>query len=244
VSKAKVSKAKSSRKSHKYSKCKISPPDPHDCTWIDLPEKYDTGEDRGENWQQCSDNQWCDECIKGYHEVCNSISNEISSITGINASLDEVARSKLLTKLSEQFNGSKRYEEYNEMIKKIKSILDGYKRCNEYRQNVYGSCFRNTKDQTSIMDKRHFAHYERMLSIKTDLEKLNNKIKDKAKIIKLSKDQNPSTPPTPQIRSLTTPKKILRGNELEQTSSVIFVYGKVNKQKGKKGQIKRSTKHS
>ncbi len=199
----------------------------------------------GENWQQCSDNQWCDECIKGYHEVCNSISIQISNITGISASLDEMARSKLLTKLSEQFNGSKRYSEYNEMIKKIKSILDGYKRCNEYRQNVYRSCFRNTKDKTSIMDKRHLAHYERMLSIKTDLEQMKKNInKAKEKVIKLSKDQNPSTPPTPQIRSLTTPKKILYGNELEQTSSITFVYGKVNKQKCKKGQIKRSTKHS
>ncbi len=172
---------------HEYSKCKISPPNPHNCNWMLQSEYYDNGLERGKHWEKCTDNEWCDECIIGYHKVCENIEKELSKHLKIIVDLDDISKFKLIDKIKEDLINAKEYTKLNKLENNIIATISGFKRCQRYRDNVYKHCFRNTKTPKIKTDKRHENHNNIITKFNKELNVINKKVRSAKRKTKKTK---------------------------------------------------------
>ena len=210
---------------HKNTKCKLPPSQPHNCIWIDQPEIYESGHYRGENWQACTENQWCKDCVTGYHEVCENIEEQISEHFGFRVSLDEIAVYNLWNKVEEQLRKSKDYTSLSKLEKNINALLYGFGKCRSYRENHYKNCFRNTKDPSKIRDKRHEDHEELGQKITKTASQKQSRIRSAKR--KVSKNRSAKSPKIRSVRK--SPKKTFHILDIEQASAVVFKVAKPKK---------------
>jgi len=212
---------------HPYSKCRFPPPLPHKCKWINQPKYYLTGEERGDFWQECQNNQWCLDCDEGYHYVCDNIQEQLSDHFGYPVSLDEITVNNLWSKVESNLLNLKDYSSLSKLDKNLEALINGFKLCQLYRENQYKNCYRNIAFPLLKMDKRHQKHDDRIESFKDDARKKQKQVRSaKRKVVKGKSAKSP------KIRSSRkSPKRYVHSSQLSQASPVVFTSAKPKKGK-------------
>jgi hypothetical protein len=229
---------------HNLSKCKSTPPPPYprDCKWNPLPEYYEDGTHRSKGWEQCTKNQWCSDCIIGYHKVCDNIEDWISKNFNKVVGLDPIAKNNFLAEVTnfiEQAKNAPDFKKLDEMNKNLDGLYEGYLICQKYRDNVYSLCFRNKDDPLAKTDKKHEDHNFKIETFKTEAKTKQNEVKSILKLI--PKPLNVKSAKRAYVRSLKR-KSAKRTVHLQPASSVVFVTNKTSKQK--KNKSKRNISNS
>ena len=174
--------------------CKTTPVEPLDCDW--QPHEYGQISNKKlpeGKWLKCEGNDWCINCSKVYHEVCNYVSKQLFNYFGRPVELSYEVRDVIVHDISNHYKTLTKYTDLSKEEKRVLAFKDGHDKCLRYRMKHHENCFKNLNPSEfdnkfkKISDEDHFGTLELLDSIVRASEKAIKEIRKRKALRKSPK---------------------------------------------------------